>query len=221
MILQTYQSYQIGSIRELTQTQVRQLITRFNQPLRSAGANLGGRAAVLTFNLSDIGSVVVKHYTRGGVIRRFIDQTYLRLGTIRSQAEFDLLLRLKQLEINAPDPVAFAFKGSLFYQAWIITHEIKDTQTLSALSLNNPVQAKEAMNQLRPQVKRLIDNRIHHVDLHPGNVLVTRPGDIYLIDFDKAKNATLPAEDLKAKYISRWRRAVDKHHLPRMIRELF
>lgn len=219
--LQTYQSYHIGSEWSLTQPQARQLISGFNQPIRSAGANLGGRAAVLTLELSGVGSVVVKHYTRGGVIRRFISQTYFRVGKIRSRSEYELLLRLKELGINAPEPVAFAFKGHLFYQAWIITREIEDTQTLSALSLNNPAQVKESMSKLRIQIQRLIDNHIHHVDLHPGNVLVTRTGRIYLIDFDKAKTITLPAEALKAKYSSRWRRAVDKHHLPRMIRELF
>jgi 3-deoxy-D-manno-octulosonic acid kinase len=220
-ILQTYLSYHIGSDWSLTQLQVRQLISGFNQPIRSAGAYLAGRAAAVTLNLSGVGPVVIKHYTRGGVIRQFITQTYFRIGKTRSQLEYELLFRLKKLGINAPEPVAYAFKGRLLYQAWIMTREIEDTQTLSALSLNNPAQAKEAIHQLGPQVQRLIDNHIHHVDLHPGNVLVTRTGKIYLIDFDKAKTVTLPAEVLKAKYISRWRRAVDKHHLPQVIRELF
>jgi tRNA A-37 threonylcarbamoyl transferase component Bud32 len=219
--LQYFQSYRFGADVALSEMQMRQIVSCFNQPLRSAGLNLGGRVAVCATEMSGIGPVVVKRYTRGGVIRRVIKKTYLRIGKTRGQAEYELLLKLKRLGVNAPDPVAFAFKGSIFYQAWIITREIKDTQTLSALSFSNPIQTRLAMTQLRDQVQRLIDNRIHHVDLHPGNVLVGRSGSIHLIDFDKAKTVTIPTEELKRKYIRRWQRAVDKHHLPKMIREMF
>jgi 3-deoxy-D-manno-octulosonic acid kinase len=201
--------------------QLRQIVSCFYNPLRSVGVNLGGRTAVCATELTGIGPVVVKRYTRGGVVRRVIKKTYLRIGKTRGQAEYELLLKLKRLGVHAPDPVAFAFKGTLFYQAWIITREIKDTQTLSALSFSNPAQTRLAMTQLRDQVQRLIDNRIHHVDLHPGNVLVDRSGSVHLIDFDKAKTVHLPEDILKNRYIRRWQRAVDKHHLPKMIRELF
>jgi 3-deoxy-D-manno-octulosonic acid kinase len=219
--LQYFQSYRFGSEVVLSEMQMRQIVACFYNPLRNVGVNLGGRAAVCATELTGIGPVVVKRYTRGGAIRRIIKKTYLHIGKTRGQAEFELLLELKRLGVNAPDPVAFAFKGNLLYKAWIITREIKDTQTLSALSLNNPVQTRLAMTQLGDQVQRLIDNRIHHVDLHPGNVLVGRSGGIHIIDFDKAKATAIPAEQLKSKYIRRWQRAVDKHHLPKIIRELF
>jgi 3-deoxy-D-manno-octulosonic acid kinase len=219
--LQNIQSYRFGSDVSLSEKQLRQIVSCFYEPLRNVGLNLGGRTAVCATELSGIGPVVVKRYTRGGVIRRFNKKTYLRIGKTRGQAEYELLRELKRLGVRAPDPVAFAFKGTLFYQAWIITREIKDTQTLSALSFSNPVHTRLAMNQLRDQVQRLIDNHIHHVDLHPGNVLVDRSGNVHLIDFDKAKTTAIPGEPLKSKYIRRWQRAVDKHHLPKMIRELF
>jgi 3-deoxy-D-manno-octulosonic acid kinase len=219
--LQYFHSYRFGADFLLSEMQLRQIVSCFYEPLRSVGLNLGGRTAVCALELAGIGPVVVKRYTRGGAIRRFNKKIYLRIGKTRGQAEYELLQELKRLGVHAPDPVAFAFKGTLLYQAWIITREIKDTQTLSALSFSNPVQTRLAMIQLRDQVQRLIDNHIHHVDLHPGNVLVDRSGSIYLIDFDKAKTVAIPAEVLKKKYIRRWQRAVDKHHLPKMIRELF
>jgi 3-deoxy-D-manno-octulosonic acid kinase len=219
--LQYFQPYRFGADFALSEMQLRQIISCLNQPLRNAGVNLGGRAAVCATDLSGVGPVVIKRYTRGGVIRRFNKKTYLRIGKTRGQSEYELLLGLKRLGVHAPDPVAFVFKGSILYQAWIITREIKDTQTLSSLSLSNPVQTRQVICQLGDQVQRLIDNHIHHVDLHPGNVLVGRSGSIHLIDFDKAKTTAIPADELKTKYIRRWRRAVDKHQLPRMIRELF
>lgn len=219
--LQYFQSYRFGSDVFLSEKQLRQIVSCFYEPLRNVGLNLGGRTAVCAMELSGIGPVVVKRYTRGGVIRRFNKKVYLRIGKTRGQAEYELLQELKRLGVHAPDPVAFAFRGTLFYQAWIITREIKETQTLSALSFSNPVQTRLAMTQLRDQVQRLIDNHIHHVDLHPGNVLVNRSGSIHIIDFDKAKIVNIPLEFLRTKYIRRWQRAVDKHHLPKMIRDLF
>ncbi|MCU0598356.1 MAG: AarF/UbiB family protein [Desulfobacterales bacterium] len=219
--LQYFQSYRFGSDVFLSEKQLSQIVSCFYEPLRNVGLNLGGRTAVCAMELSGVGPVVVKRYTRGGVIRRFIKKTYIRIGKTRGQSEYELLQELNRMGVHAPDPVAFAFKGSIFYQAWIITREIKDTQTLSALSFSNPVQTRLAMTQLRDQVQRLIDNQIHHVDLHPGNVLVDRSGSIHIIDFDKAKTVALPGEQLKTRYIRRWQRAVDKHHLPKMIRGLF
>ncbi len=219
--LQYFQSYWVGSDKLLTEKQLREIISCFYHPLRNAGVNLGGRIAVCAIELTGIGPVVVKRYTRGGIIRKFNKKIYLRLGKTRGQSEYELLLKLRSLGVHAPDPVAFAYKGTLFYQAWLITREIKNTQTLAALSFSNPVLTPLAMAQLRDQVQRLIDNQIHHVDLHPGNVLTDRSGNIHIIDFDKAKTVRLGEDALKTKYIHRWQRAVDKHHLPKIIRNLF
>jgi 3-deoxy-D-manno-octulosonic acid kinase len=73
------------------------------------------------------------------------------------------------------------------------------------------------MDQVVRSVRRLIEARICHVDLHPGNVLVDGDGRIYLIDFDKAFRFTGSDRELRDWYISRWRRAITKHGLPEVL----
>jgi 3-deoxy-D-manno-octulosonic acid kinase len=164
--------------------------------------------------VAGIGSVVVKYYTRGGLIRHFVKRRYLRWGKIRSQAEFELLQKVRSLGVKAPKPIAYAYRGAMIYKAWLVTEEIKQHQTLAQLSLSDPDLVLSLTSQVASHVCTLIHNKIRHVDLHPGNVLVDAKFNIFLIDFDKAYLTRLARHKLRTKYIDRWRRAVIKHRLP-------
>jgi 3-deoxy-D-manno-octulosonic acid kinase len=207
-------SYHIGSSQHLSDHQLRQLIKIFDKPYRSEDAVLGGRSSVAIQPVAGIGSVVVKYYTRGGFIRHFVKRRYLRWGKIRSQVEFELLQKVRQLGINVPRPIAYAYQGALFYKAWLVTEEIKQHQTLAQLSLTDPDQAYLLTGKAASQISILIHNEILHVDLHPGNVLVDHNKNIFLIDFDKTRFRRLKKDALRKIYIERWKRAVIKHRLP-------
>jgi len=215
--IQAYQSYHIGSKLSLTESQIQQLVYTFQHPVSPVNSVLGGRNAISKTTLEDIGQVVIKHYTRGGFIRKFNEQTYLRTGTTRCQAEFELLAKLKNIGVNVPDPVAFAHQGTLFYHAWLISKEITDVMTLAELSVNEPDRAKTVMASVNHQISVLIENRIHHVDMHPGNILFNQSNKIYLIDFDKARTDQSNHHRLREKYLQRWQRAVAKHQLPEIL----
>ena len=58
---------------------------------------LGGRTSLTPAKLNGIGSVVIKHYRRGGLLRYFIKQRYLKLGKTRAQIEFKLLQVVRNL----------------------------------------------------------------------------------------------------------------------------
>jgi 3-deoxy-D-manno-octulosonic acid kinase len=207
-------SYCIGSSQHLSDHQLRQLIKIFDKPYRSEDAVLGGRSSVTIQPVVGIGSVVVKYYTRGGFIRHIVKRRYLRWGKIRSQAEFELLQKVRSLGVKAPKPIAYAYRGAMIYKAWLVTEKIKQHQTLAQLSLSDPDLALSLISQVASQVGTLIQNNIRHVDLHPGNVLVDAKSNIFLIDFDKAYLTRLNRHKLRAKYIERWKRAVIKHRLP-------
>jgi 3-deoxy-D-manno-octulosonic acid kinase len=137
--------------------------------------------------------------------------------------EFFLLKYLASIGVNAPEPVAFAYQyvlkyvGGFLYHAWMVSREIENAVTLARLSIQEPDRARAAMRDLTRQVRILVENNIHHVDLHPGNVLVDRKDKVFLIDFDKAGTRPTNREQLRKKYIKRWRRAVVKHRLPEEI----
>ena len=80
--------------------------------------------------------------------------------------------------------------------------------------------AGTAMESVIDQISALIQNAILHVDLHPGNVLVDAVGKIYLLDFDKGSIYHGTRQTLRNRYFTRWRRAVNKHGLPKVLTEM-
>jgi 3-deoxy-D-manno-octulosonic acid kinase len=218
--INTYDSYHFGSPSHIANQQLKQLIRLFNLPKHTINSALGGRTSITAVRLEGIGSVVIKHYRRGGAIRYLIKQRYLKCGKTRCQNEYELLQKVRSLGINAPEPIAFAYRGHLFYQCWLVTREIKDHQTLVQISCSNEEQARMVMKEVVKQVSMLIKNKILHVDLHPGNVIVDNQNKVYLLDFDKGGVFSKGKNILRDRYIRRWNRAIQKHGLPEMLSEV-
>jgi 3-deoxy-D-manno-octulosonic acid kinase len=215
-----YNSYHFGSPSHITDQQLKQLIRFFNLPKNSVNSALGGRISITVTRLQGIGSVVIKYYRRGGVIRHLIKKRYLKCGKTRCQIEYELLQKVRSLGINAPDPIAFAYRGRLFYQCWLVTREIQNHQTLAQLSRSNEEQARMTLKAVIKQVSMLIKNKILHADLHPGNVIVDNQNQVYLLDFDKGGVFPGDKNALKTRYLRRWNRAIQKHGLPEMLSEV-
>ena len=218
--IKPYNSYHFGSLPDIADQQLNQLIRLFNSPKNSVNSTLGGRTSTTVARLEGIGPVVIKYYRRGGAIRYLIKKHYLKCGKTRCQIEFELLQQVRSLGINAPDPVAFAYRGRLFYQCWLVTREIKDHQTLVQISRSNEKRTRMAMKAVVKQVSILIKNKILHVDLHPGNVIVDHQNQVYLLDFDKGGIFPGDKNTLRSRYLHRWNRAVQKHGLPEMLSEI-
>jgi len=217
--INTYDSYHFGFPSDIADQQLKQLIRFFNLPKNSVNSALGGRTSITVTRLQGIGSVVIKYYRRGGAIRYLIKKRYLKCGKTRCQIEYELLQKVRSLGINAPEPVAFAYRGRLFYQCWLVTREIQDHQTLVQISRSNEEQARMAMKAVVKQVSMLIKNKILHADLHPGNVIVDNQNQVYLLDFDKGGVFPGDKNALRTRYLRRWNRAIQKHGLPEMLSE--
>jgi 3-deoxy-D-manno-octulosonic acid kinase len=216
----TYNSYHFGSVSDIDDQQLNQLIALFNLEKKSVNSALAGRTSNTVARLEGIGSVVIKYYRRGGAIRYLIKKRYLKCGKTRSQVEYELLQKVRSLGINAPDPVAFAYRGRLFYQCWLVTREIQYHQTLAQLSRSNQEQARMAMKAVIRQVSMLIKNKILHADLHPGNVIVDNQNQVYLLDFDKGGIFHGNKNTIRTRYLRRWNRAIQKHGLPEILSEV-
>lgn len=216
---QKYASFTVGSTLELTNQQLKCLIRLFKIPVKTLGPGLTGRSSVTISHLKGIGSVVVKHYTRGGFIRYFLKQRYLRWGRTRGETEFKILQKARQIGVSVPEPIAYAFKGGLFYKGWLVSRKIEEQQTLSKLACDNEGRTNTVMKNIIEQIVILIDHRILHVDLHPGNILIDNANRVFLIDFDKARITHKNRKMLTERYLNRWRRAVIKHQLPQMLIE--
>ena len=210
----TLGSYRFYSSSNLSNQHLELLRSIFSSPPKPVGGTLEGRISVSTVMLDGIGSVVVKHYRRGGFISCFLKRKYLKSGKTRCQIEYEQLRNADQLGINVPEPLAYAYKGWIFYQGWLITREIKLQESLAKLSCVDAKRTHSAIKKLTDQVILLINNHIYHTDLHPGNVLVDDNNRVFIIDFDKAGYYEGNKNKLQRKYLQRWNRAVIKHRLP-------
>jgi 3-deoxy-D-manno-octulosonic acid kinase len=216
----TYKTYQFGTCMSLTEMQLNQLIGFFSQPPAVSGAVLSGRNSVSYHLMDELGPVVVKHFKRGGLLGRLVRHRYLKWGKSRSQLEFELLQKARELGINAPQPLLFASRGRLIYRAWLVTSEIKKPLSLARLSVDDELRTRQVMASVIEQISRLMDNRIMHVDLHPGNVVVDSKDQVFLLDFDKGKIHRGNKTKLRDRYVKRWQRAVSRHGLPEYLTEI-
>jgi 3-deoxy-D-manno-octulosonic acid kinase len=180
---------------------------------------LGGRGRSVTAEIAGLGTVFVKRYTHGGLLRSLTGGRFLNIGPSRSRSEFLMLERVRAIGINAPRPLVYVNKGSVFYNTWLIMEELPDTRTLVEVSVNEPEVLDDCMGRLAQDLRTLVTNKILHVDLHPGNVLVAKDGTIHIVDFDKARLFHGSEAQLRELYLRRWRRAVIKHGLSPVLTE--
>ena len=218
----TINGYRMATFPNLAQAQLKKIVPLIAPTEENNGDVLGGRRDIRKGHISGIGPVVVKFYARGGLNSLLVKETYVRsFHKVRSLREFEWLKKARNMGIPVPKPIAGVWRGSLLYKCWLVMEDIGPHDTLAQISLKD----KNRMNTLLPEVRKQIDILLHekifHVDLHPGNILVDKDSHIYIIDFDKARHFKNSPEKLKAKYTNRWERALRKHGLPDALQSIW
>jgi 3-deoxy-D-manno-octulosonic acid kinase len=181
---------------------------------------LGGRSHALTLDLPPLGPVFVKRYSHGGLLRALTGGRFLAVGQPRSLVEFEMLELVRSFGVNAPRPLAVIRRGAMVYGTWLVMEELLNTRSLVEIQRGDIDELHRAMEGLAEQMMLLVRNRVFHVDLHPGNVLVAPDGKVHVVDFDKARVYRGSASALRDLYLRRWRRAVIKHGLSPVLSEL-
>lgn len=217
--------YLIGGREYLSEevaTRIVQLMR--NVPDDAPRGVLAGRGYTGIQTVEGLGRVFVKQYAHGGLLRHITGGSFLCVGPSRSLQEYLMLERVREIGINSPKPMLFVNKGSFFYRTWLFMEEIAASRNLAEVSRSEKSEdvdvLHEAMTKLGEQVLALINHKIFHVDLHPGNVLVQDGGKVSIVDFDKAHEFKGSAERLRELYLRRWRRAVIKHKLSPVLTEV-
>ncbi len=215
-----YRRFSIGSTVKLSPQSLNRLTRAFSSWENATPNALEGRTAVIYMALPETGPVAIKSYQRGGMMARIINDRYLKLGTTRCRNEFDFLCHAFRAGVSVPHPLIHITRGYPFYKAWLITRQIKDHRSFTRIALEDPARAAQLMPIISKQVRRLIENRIFHVDLHPGNVIIDPAGKPYIIDFDKARFTRFSLRKTVQLLNNRWEKAISKYHLPREISPL-
>ena len=217
--IQTYNEFQIGSHIDLGSDQADQLLRLFNHPPEQQLSKLKGRTPICCGPIDGIGRVAVKTYTRGGLINLFSKHHYLRTGKPHCQKEYEMLVTVQQHGVSVPEPIAFACRGRLAYCGWLVTREISQSLNLAELCEADDHRCRIALACLAEQIRLLLEKKVLHVDLHPGNVLVDGNNRVYIVDFDRASIKPWSRKKLSNHYVSRWRHAIAKHKLPPLLQE--
>ncbi len=134
------------------------------------------------------GASALRHYRRGGLIARFLDDSYLWAGAerTRSFAEFRLLARLRESGLPVPRPVAARYRRhGLHYRADLITCRIADAESLASLLVAARADAS-LLARVGETLAAFHAAGAYHADLNAHNVLVTRER-VWLIDFDRGE----------------------------------
>lgn len=217
-------SLRIYSRYELTDEQLVLLSRLAHAPESSTNgvkrnSGLSGRTELKSCEVGGIGSVVIKSYRRGGIFRGLLSSVFMRMGQSRSRREFKMLEKVRSFGVNAPEPIAYIEEGEFWYRAWLVLRTIPSDLPLIEISETDETRAIKLGASISAQVSQLIEHRIHHVDLHPGNVVVNPTDEVFIVDFDKAVEYSGEKNRLRDLYLRRWRRAVIKHKLPHLLSE--
>lgn len=157
---------------------------------RRAGAvaiETSGRGEVLIVAHGEE-SWVLRHYRRGGLVARFIDDHYLWTGAERTRAfrEWRLLRKLRAAGLPVPNPVAaHVYRTGAIYTADIITAYLRDTRKLSWY-ISQGRAPEDCWRRVGAMIRAVHDHGVDHPDLTAHNVLLDDAGNTFLVDFDNA-----------------------------------
>lgn len=153
---------------------------------------------------------VLRHYRRGGFVARWIRERYVWLGAARTRSfrEWRILAMLHARGFPVPKPIAASYHRRRWtYTADIITREIPDAQTLAVRLAAGPLPA-DCWREIGATIGRLHLQGVHHADLNAHNVLLTKQGAVYIIDFDRAR--VRPRGPWQDRVLERLRRSLRK-----------
>jgi 3-deoxy-D-manno-octulosonic acid kinase len=129
----------------------------------------------------------LRHYRRGGLPARLLEDGYLFLGAERTRPmrEWRLTEHLYRSGLPVPAPVAARYVRTAFWYAGdLLTTLIPGARSLAARIAEGPLHLAEWVAVGRC-IRRFHDAGLCHADLNAHNVLFDGGGEVFLIDFDR------------------------------------
>nr|MBL0711488.1 3-deoxy-D-manno-octulosonic acid kinase [Colwellia sp.] len=155
---------------------------------------------------------VLRHYYRGGLIGRIINDSYWfnSQSTTRAAKEFDLLTTMQQLALPTPRPIAYrVVRHGLLYRADLLSSRIENAEDLVAI-LSNKGLSDELWKKIGTTIKRFHHHNIYHHDLNAHNILIDNNDNVFVIDFDRGEVRLGNENDWQQANIARLQRSFMK-----------
>jgi 3-deoxy-D-manno-octulosonic acid kinase len=147
-----------------------------------------GRGAV-RFVAGEAGEFALRHYRRGGLPGRLLDDQFLWLGqaATRPFREYRLLGRLAEAGLPVPEPAAAGYRRSgAVYRGDILTRRLPGVRSLAGLLGERDLEAGE-WRLVGATIRRFHDAGVCHADLNAHNIQLGADGAVWLLDFDRGR----------------------------------
>ncbi len=137
----------------------------------------------------DLGTIhgALRHYRRGGLLGKFVQDHYWFCGweRTRSAQELNLLRTLIDSGVNVPRPIAArSVKKGLTYQADLLSEKIQSARDLVSILQEKPL-PKILYQKIGQEIAKMHNAHVNHTDLNIHNILIDEQQNIWIIDFDK------------------------------------
>ncbi len=157
---------------------------------------------------------VLRHYHRGGMVARLLQDRYLYTGLQASRAwrEWYLLMQMHAQGLPVPAPAAArVIRQGAFYRADLITVKVTAATSL-AQCLTEAGLSDSVWRAMGQTVRRFHDAGIYHADLNAHNILLCAENEapkVYVIDFDRGQQQQSPIARF-APNLARLQRSLNK-----------
>lgn len=154
--------------------------------------------------------LVLRHYRRGGLIGKWVDDSYFFTGFSRTRAwqELILLSKMKALGLPCPTPVAAGVtRVGPFYSADIISQKIANAQDTHNLLLRESL-TQQIWQKIGQTISQFHNAQVYHHDLNIHNIMLDTSDKVWLIDFDKCTFKS--GNNWKVDNINRLQRSLNK-----------
>ena len=144
-----------------------------------------GRGTTYFFQHQQV-DMVLRHYKRGGLIGKVIDDHFIFNGISNSRPwiEFRLLAKLTEWALPVPQPIAAQIKKiGVTYTADIIIKRIANSQDCFERLCAAPL-GKNVWINIGRCIRKFHDKQVFHHDLNIHNIMLDT-NKVWLIDFDK------------------------------------
>lgn len=179
-------------------------------PLFVRALTQGGRGQAFFVRIGKANGLL-RHYRRGGILGRFIQDTYMGGTPMKSRAmrEFGLLrwARLWGLPVPRPLVAHCAQIGGFRYRADLITEEIHGAESLASVLMRQRLDLA-VWHAIGKTLYRLHRHQIYHADLNCHNLLIDPEAQVWVIDFDKSQ--VVPGQRWKPRNLGRLYRSLKK-----------
>jgi len=139
-----------------------------------------GRATVWFFSITESDHAVLRHYHRGGMAAKIVNDQFLWSGIDRTRAvaEFRLTEWMHNQGLPVPEPLcARVQRYGIYYTCDLITRLQPNSQTLGQALSTSPLNEK-TWYETGNIIRKLHQVKVWHSDLNAHNILIDNHGQV-------------------------------------------